>query len=308
VTAHHDAAGEILSLAAYIASVDAANFQLIHGGSHAIYRLPKRIVASVGRPGTINLARREVAVSHWLAQSGLSVVETVPDLPQPVVVDERPVTWWRSLPTHRPATPAQLGAVLRSLHAVPIPTAPQLPEADPLAELDDRIGHAGGEIDAGDKEWLIRRVASLRQALGGLPCRRARRVIHGDVRRRDVVVLHTGRPVLLGLEHIAVGCPGWDLVPLAADFIDFARIRKVSYQSFVRAYGGYDVMKSPHFQILADIHELRWACRFIGDTATSATARRTLHYRIACIRGEISRPWELSPVDASRIGPTPENA
>jgi hypothetical protein len=106
-----------------------------------------------------------------------------------------------------------------------------------------------------------------------------------------VVVSHAGTPVLLGLEHIAVGCPDWDLVPLAVDLKDFARIREVGYQSFVRAYGGYDVLDSPHFRILADIHELRWACRFIGDAATSITARETVHYRIACLRGDVRRPW-----------------
>ena len=291
VTAHHDATDEVLSLAAYIASVNVTGSELIHNGSHAMYKLPRRIVARVGRPGTGDVARREVEVSQWLARSGLPVVEALPDVPQPVVVNDRPVTWWRSLSAPRPATPAELGRALRCLHAMPVPEIPRLPVVDPFAEIDEQISHAEN-IDVREKEWLLRHVASLRNACRRLSRRTAHRVIHGDARQCNVVVPRGGVPALLDLEHVAIGCPDWDLVPLAVGFRDFARIRQVDYEAFVHAYGGYDVMDTCHFRVMADIQELRWACFAIGKGLTSGAARKKAQNRIACLRGEIRRPWK----------------
>jgi len=50
-----------------------------------------------------------------------------------------PVTWWKLLPEHRRATPAELGAVLHELHALPIPETLQLPQLNPFERLAELI-------------------------------------------------------------------------------------------------------------------------------------------------------------------------
>jgi hypothetical protein len=281
---------EVLQTAARIAGVDATSAVVIRDGSHVMYRLRGDVVARVGRPGTAETAEREVAAARWLATAGLSVTRTIEDIAQPVVVDDRPVTWWRLLPEHRAATPAELGSVLRALHAVPMPTTPRLPTSDPVAVLDQLIVGTPG-LDAEDRGWLVDHVADLRARYRRLPLGEPRHVIHGDAWQDNVAVPAVGAPILLDLEHISIGHPDWDLIQLAVDYADFARIDEQQYRSFVHAYGGYDVTETPGFRILADIQELRWTNFVIGKSASNEAAGREVRHRIACLRGAVPRPW-----------------
>jgi hypothetical protein len=80
----------------------------IRDGSHAIFELPNGIVARIGKPHSYETARRELRISEWLNSSGITTVRAVRGVPQPTVVDERPVTWWDLIPNHRPSTPEEL--------------------------------------------------------------------------------------------------------------------------------------------------------------------------------------------------------
>lgn len=116
-------------------------------------------------------------------------------------------------------------------------------------------------------------------------------MLHGDAWQGNLVVpLAGGEPVLLDLDHVSLGHPAWDLVPLAADHADFARITDADYQSFVTAYGGYDITATALFRTLADVAELHWTAFVLGK-ATSAEAHREARHRIACLRGNAPRPW-----------------
>ena len=255
-----------------------------------MYRLREDVVARVGRPGTAGTAKREVEVADWLAASGLSVTRTVEGVTQPVVVDDRPVTWWRLLPEHRAATPAELGSVLRALHAVPVPTSPRLPTSDPLAVLDELIVEAPW-VDDEDRAWLVAHVADLRKRYRRSSLEEPRNVIHGDAWQDNVAVPAAGAPILLDLEHVSIGHPDWDLIQLAVDYADFARIDEQEYRSFVHAYGGYDVTTTAGFRVLADIQELRWTNYVIAKSESNEAAGREVRHRIACLRGKVARPW-----------------
>jgi hypothetical protein len=287
---HLTVADNVLRTAAGIAGIDASGAEVIRDGSHVMYRLHGDIVARVGRPGTIDTAEREVKIARWLAASGLAVTQTVADITQPVVVDDQPVTWWHLLPEHRAATPAELGSVLRALHELPVPSSLRLPIADPLADLDQRLGGASG-LDVDDRAWLMGHVADLRARYGQLSLGVPRHVIHGDAWQGNVAVPSSGAPILLDLEHVSIGHPDWDLIPLAVDYIDFARLDEREYRAFVRAYGGYDVTESRGFRVLADIQELRWTAFVISKSANSRAAGVEARHRIACLRGGVPRPW-----------------
>jgi hypothetical protein len=81
---HVTTAYSVLTTAAKRAGLDATGSELIRDGSNVMYRLDSGIVARVGRPGTAETARREVLVSRWLTDCGLSVVQALRDVRQAV--------------------------------------------------------------------------------------------------------------------------------------------------------------------------------------------------------------------------------
>lgn len=85
--------------------------------------------------------------------------------------------------------------------------------------------------------------------------------------------------------------PDWDLIPVAVDYMDFARLSSADYYDFVAAYGGHDVTSTSAFRVLADIQELRWVVFVLGKAADSVDAARETRHRVACLRGEVPRPW-----------------
>lgn len=286
LTTPHD----VVAAAARIAGLDIAGAEVIRDGSNVMYQLADRVVARVGRPGTEDAARREVLVSQWPTKAGLPVVQALGAFPQPVVINGRPVTWWTQLPEHRPATPAELGAVLRTFHAVPEPGGLGLPVHDPFANLDDRIAQAPG-LSKEDRTWLTHHLTTLRQSYQRLPANGSTGVIHGDAWQGNVAVPESGPPILLDLEMVSIGRREWDLIQIAVDCTDFARISANDYSAFVTAYGGYDVITTPSYRLLADIQELRWVCFALSKTNTRADAPSEARHRIACIRGDRPRPW-----------------
>jgi aminoglycoside phosphotransferase (APT) family kinase protein len=280
----------VLHDAADAAGVGGRDARLIRNGSHAMYLLGGDLVARVGRPGTADTAWLEVQVSRWLNAAGLPTTRAVAGVPQPVVIDDHPVTWWDVLPAHRHANAAELGGVLRELHALPVPDAPDLPTLDPFVNMADRIEAAHGLTDA-DRLWLSVQHERLKKEYDELTLAAPRRVVHGDAWQGNIAVPKSGVPILLDLEHVSVGNPDWDLIALAVDHADFARVSESEYASFVHAYGGHDVTRTPGFRVLADIQELRWTCFVLSKSADDADAAREVRHRIACLRGDIPRPW-----------------
>jgi aminoglycoside phosphotransferase len=287
---HSAIAHDTLSAAARIAGLSSAGAEFIRDGSNVMYRLRGGVVARIGRDGAAATARKEVAVSRWLTAVGIPVVKPLEAVPQPVIVDNRPVTWWKLLPAHRPANPAELGKVLRTVHGLAIPRDLELPAYDPFEGLDQRIRDAR-RLDRVDRTWLSEQVESLRARLENQAQGAPRTVIHGDAWQGNVAVLESGEPILLDLEKVALGHPDMDLVNLAVDHTDFARLTDEDYRSFVDAYGGYDVTKTSTYRTLADIQELRWVSFVLGKSATSGEAARETRHRIACLRGDEPRPW-----------------
>ncbi|WP_344969474.1 phosphotransferase enzyme family protein [Salinactinospora qingdaonensis] len=281
---------DILAIAARLAGLDAAGAAVIRDGSNVMYRLPASVVVWIGPEETQAGAVRQVEVARWLAASGLPVVRALDGVAQPTMVGSRPVTWWELLPEHRAATTGELGAVLGALHALAPPEWLELPRFDPLAGIEERIV-AATHLAEEDRAWLAERADQLRGHLRRLPLDAAEGVIHGDAWQGNVAVAQGAPPVLLDFEHVCRGPWEWDLIPVAVDRVDFARLSAGDYRDFVAAYGGYDVTARPAFRVLADIQELRWVCFVLGKAAASDSAAHETRHRIACLRGDIARPW-----------------
>lgn len=282
---------EVLHKAASQVGLNTADAHLLRNGSNAIYLLPNAgVVARVGRSGTAEEAARQVQIASWLSANGIVANLPIDRLDQ-VTVDGRPVTWWTPIAAHRHATPAELGAVLRNLHDLPAPPTIDLPNLDMVGHVTNRIESASG-ISTTDRAWLQDRLSSLGMDLANTEVPQTRQVIHGDAWQGNLVVPDNGSPILLDFDNVSIGHPAWDLIPLAVDHEDFARIDSDDYTAFVTAYGGHDVREAPWFRTLADLQELRWTA-FVADKAAHNTdAAAEVSHRLACLRGEIPRPWK----------------
>ncbi|WP_280508709.1 phosphotransferase enzyme family protein [Nocardia flavorosea] len=284
-------AAGILEQAAAHAGLDASTATPLRAGAHAIFELDGEIIARIGKPGSAGMARREVRISRWLNDSGIPAVQAVETLPQPIVVDDQPVTWWQLIPDHRPATPAELGTALAHLHTLTPPTTFDLPRYQPFTGLEERITTAA-TLNDDDRQWLAQHYATLRQRYEQLPPVTRTSVIHGDAWQGNLVVPRSGVPTFLDLDKVSLGRPEWDLVQLAVDHTDFTRIDTTDYEAFVTAYGGYDMTGTPEFRIYADIQELRWTAFAISLSHHNLTAQVQTAHRIAGIRGSIPKPWQ----------------
>jgi aminoglycoside phosphotransferase (APT) family kinase protein len=258
-------------------------------GENAIYRLPGRVVVRIGRSGQVDAAKKEVAVARWLASVDVPAVEAVADVEQPVVIDGSPVTFWRELPKHRHGTPPEVAAVLKRLHASPLPTDFELPSLAPFVRLSERIDGATTLTDD-DRAWLRQQLARLRQAFNDLPAGQPRSAIHGDAWAGNVVVTADG-PVLLDLERFSLGPPEWDLVSTAVRLSTFGTMTADEYAAFAVAYG-HDVLGWDGFDVLRDIRELRVTCYAAQRASEDPSLRSEADLRVACIRGlRGPRPW-----------------
>ncbi|MFI7676399.1 phosphotransferase enzyme family protein [Actinophytocola sp. NPDC049390] len=275
------------------AGVPIAEATLIRDGVNVIYEMAG-VVARVGPLGSLPVAARQIQASRWLADAGIPVVRAIDNIDQPTVVGNRPVTWWVQLPDHRHATPAELGEVLGRLHALDVPESPSLPIVDPFEGLRESID-GGTALPEDDRAWLRDLTEQLHSEYLALVPELPRCVIHGDAWQGNVVVPRTGgAPVLLDLDHIGIGPREWDLVSLAVDYTDFARITDLDYQAFVAAYGAYDMTAWPDYRTLATIRELRWTAFVLGKANSNPEAAQQVRHRVACLRGKISRPWSWS--------------
>ncbi|NKY55234.1 phosphotransferase enzyme family protein [Nocardia flavorosea] len=284
------ASADILRRAAAAAGIDPTDAAPLRTGSNDIFELRNGIIARIGKPNSIDTAERELQVSRWLNVSGIPTVEASESRYRPTVVDNRPVTWWRLIPDHRPSTPAELGAALRRLHVLDPPTTFELPQYQPFARVLEELS-AATAIGDEDQKWLIQHYSTLRQQYEQLPPAERKAVIHGDAWQGNLIVSHSGTPVFLDLDKVSIGRPEWDLVQLAVDHTDFTRLTAADYRSFVAAYGGHDMTTSTMFRLFADIQEIRWTTFAIGLSHRDESARAEAAHRIACLRGYIAKPW-----------------
>ncbi|MFF2077505.1 phosphotransferase enzyme family protein [Kitasatospora sp. NPDC058162] len=276
------------------AGLSAAGAEPIRIGENALWRLPLRIVARIGRPGQSPAAARELAVARWLHDCGVPAVRPLDQLREPLDVDGKPVTFWHELPPHRPGTAADIAPLLRRLHELPVPALP-LGRLDPFVRLATRIDGAATLHDE-QRQWLRDRLAELEAVWSNRPAGLPASVIHGDAWRGNVAVTPT-TTYLLDFERTSLGPPEWDLTATAVGFGTFGTVSESEYTAFCKAYGA-DVTTWAGYPVLRDIRELRVTCFALQHAAVDpARHQAEAHYRLACLQGENGpRPWGWTAV------------
>ncbi|MEV5839692.1 aminoglycoside phosphotransferase family protein [Nocardia sp. NPDC052112] len=286
-----DGTWSILRVACAGVGINATGAQLLRVTGEIDYRLPDGVIARIGAPGQQGVAKRAVDIARWLASAGIPVAQAVSDMPRPVVVDGRAVTFWQELPRHRAGTPAEVAAALTRLHGLAPPTDMEVGQVAPFVGLDERID-AAHTMTPDDRSWMRRHLSELRGRWAALPTGRPWCVIHGAAWSGNVVVTEDDNVVLLDTGLLSVGPPEWDLVHAAIECASFGWITDAQYAEYCRAYGS-DVMRWGGFYLLRDIREFRMATMAAQAAAANPAYQQQADLRLACVRGDIGpRVWD----------------
>lgn len=264
---------------------------LMRLGENAIFRLAcDPVVVRIARDLSIlSDAKKEVAVASWLRDTHLPAAETM-EHPQPIIARGRPVTFWKLIDdTGTKATIAELGAILRRLHALPVPGSLHLPQLDIFGRVAQRIDAAG--ISEPDRSFLTDRLASLRARYQDLRYALPPSAVHGDAHQSNLIKRPDGTAVLIDFERFAFGHPETDLSVTATEYL-IGWHTDEQYAGFVRAYG-HDVMDWPGFPVIRAVNELKmttWLMQNIGESDDIAAEFRT---RLASLRDDRApRDWQ----------------
>ncbi|BDT96386.1 aminoglycoside phosphotransferase [Nocardia sputorum] len=275
----------ILRAACVSVGIDASDAEPVE--VPGVYRLRGGIVVRIGARGQKLATAREVAVAQWLESCGVPAARVVPDIPQPVVVDGRPVTFWQELPPHHPGEPGEVARALAQLHRLPLPGF-ELRRMSPLARIADEID-AARTVTEDDRRWLHKHLEELRGRWKALPQGLPWSVVQGG--DDGVVVGDDGEVILAGFGRAMIGPPEWDLVYTAIECWTAAKITAAQYAEFCAGYGR-DVMRWDGFYLLRDIQEFRMALASMRAAAVDPAYQRQALRRLAYIRGdEGMRPW-----------------
>ncbi len=285
---------DALRRAASKAGIETSTIELIRAGENHLYRLPGRVVGRVARPGEAESVERETVVARWLNANGINAVRPI-DVEQPVVIDERAVTFWEELPPHRNGTVQQVATVLKRLHALPVPEQLAGLRLAPFVRLTERITEAENITEA-ERHWLFEHLDALRQRWSLRPVGAPECVIHGDAWAGNVVDTDGQGATLLDLERCSIGPPEWDLASTAVRYTTFGTMDAEEYHEYCAAYGR-DVTAWEGYELFRDIRELRVTCYAIQRAQDDPTIALEAQLRICCLQGKHGpRPWAWSPV------------
>ncbi|PSK95421.1 Ser/Thr protein kinase RdoA (MazF antagonist) [Murinocardiopsis flavida] len=236
-------------------------------------------VAKVGRSAASTArAAREVRAARWLLERGVPAVRP---LAGPVAALGRPVTFWERLPpAERPPSGADLGSLLRRLHALG-PAPFPLPARSLLAGVDRWLRAAEGGIDPADAAYLRERAETCAAQIAALRPRLPPGPIHGDALLRNVVVGPDG-PVLTDLEYVSHDLREHDLVVMALARDRYGMPER-EYQGFTGAYG-WDVAEWPGCAALRGARETASAAWVAQHAPASPGARAEFRRRVASLR------------------------
>jgi len=286
-------AREALQEACALVGRDATGAQLIRLGSNGVFRLVSApVVVRVMRDSAqFADAAREVQVSRWLAASGIPAVHVTDDA-QPVVAAGRTVTFWVSVTdSEEYGTTTELGAILRHLHQLRIPTSLRLPEFSPFDRAWNRISQSRALSEA-DKRFLTGYGRSLVVPFSEVTYVLPGGPIHGDANVGNLLRCTDGTAVLSDLDGFQHGPREWDLILTAMYFERYGWHSESEYRAFCNSYG-FDVMAWEGYKTLADTREFLMVTWLSQNAASGSLNERELDRRVATLKsGEGRRDWQ----------------
>ena len=273
--------------------------RLLRLHSNASFALPSAgpLVRVATNPDARERVAASIAVTRWLASRGFPCVVPAGIDDQPWVVGGRVVSVWRYLPTVPEPRPdgGELGALLRDLHAQPLPPVRLRRFADPFYSVASAIDQAPGAMTAECRSWLVERIAWLRGQWATMEFFRPPGLIHGDAHIGNVMRAASGQVVLGDWDHVAAGPREWDLIQIHFMRRRFGRATQDDIEEFAIAYG-WDAREWPGLETLITIREITGLSPYIRTARDRPFARQELARRLRTLRGgDAAARWHSPP-------------
>lgn len=269
--------------------LDHRGARLLRFTNNAVYALARApvVVRIVGSHNLRHRVYKVVAIARHLARYGVPAVRLCPGVEQPIAVGDYLATVWSSVSgTGSAPTAADLGQLLRGLHAVPVPGA--VGRWNPLDDVHARIADAE-ELDEPDRRFLLDYCAGLRGQLEQLELPLEPALVHGDAHLGNVLA-DEGEPVLCDFDSACFGPPEWDLVPVAVGVARFGD-RLADYRALADAVG-FDVLDCEGFPVLRAARELKLTTSVLPILRSNPEVRPELRRRMADMRaGRADTRW-----------------
>jgi Ser/Thr protein kinase RdoA (MazF antagonist) len=287
-----DLARQLLDEAQQLAGLSSEHSpRLVRLGENAVFAIAEQTIARVARsPEHTATAGREIRLAHWLSHAGIPVAAPL-DMPQPVIVNSYPVTFWEQVPgLLQPSTFPELAQVLRRMHRLATPPPElALPKLLPFERIEVRIENA--PLADRDRQSLISAFTRAQEDWESVRFELPHGCIHGDAHTGNLLRNGAGRLALIDLETAAYGPPEWDLALAGTYATTLGWIGHTEYTAFVKAYG-YDVTQAECFPLLRRIRELRMTSWLAQNAAESTEIAREVRHRIACLLDDqLPRRW-----------------
>ena len=183
--------------------------RLLRLHSNASFALPSAglVIRIATNPAALDRVATSIAVTRWLADRGFPCVIPADVEDQPLVISGHIVSAWRYVPiTETPApTGAEMGRLLRDLHAQGDPPHPLGPLDDPLASVASALDEAPDAMPRASRSWLADRIASLRSQWSAMDFPLPTGLIHGDAHIGNLMRTTSGEIILGDWDHVATG-------------------------------------------------------------------------------------------------------
>ncbi|WP_405094480.1 phosphotransferase family protein [Micromonospora sp. NBC_01412] len=267
---------------------------LLRHHTNAVYAV-RDVVIKIA-PGDLGIerVRAVVAVVDWLAARRFPTVELHPGLAQPLRVSGHAVTVWQRLDSadHRPITVAELGTLLRDLHALPAPPIP-LPVLQPINGIARSV--ARSEILNGmEQDLLMDRLEVLAAGWEAMQFPHGPSLIQSDPQIRNALRRFDGTPVLADWDGAVLGPREWDIATVAVHCRRFDPPGPAAFADFTTAYG-WDATSWPGFDELCQLRELQMIATNARKSRPGTDAAEEVRHRIAGLvdDGAEIRRWQI---------------
>jgi hypothetical protein len=293
-----DKADTVLETAAARLGVPAHDARLLRLHGNASYILPSAglVIRIATSPQMLGPITASIAVTRWLAGRGFPCTIPADVDDQPFVIAGSVVSAWQYLPTAETPAPssAEMGTILRELHAQGDPPDPLPSLDDPLASVVAAISDAPDAIPTADRSWLQERITQLSEQWSALDFPRPPGLIHGDAHIGNLLRAASGQAVLGDWDHVATGPREWDLAQIHYMDRRFGRAGATGIDAFTEAYG-WDIRPWPGLGTVIAVREI-WGLRpYIRTARDQPDHSQQLAYRLHTLQsGDTQARWDLA--------------
>jgi hypothetical protein len=297
----YEQARAVLDAAAARLGVPVHDARLLRLHSNASFALPSAglVIRIATNPQALDRVATSIVITRWLADRGFPCVTPADIDDQPLVIAGHVVSAWRYVPTADAPAPtgAEIGRLLRDLHAQDDPPYPLRQLDDPLASVASALEEAPDAMPRAVRSWLADRIDWLRGHWSGMDFPLPAGLIHGDAHISNLMRIASGQVILGDWDHVAAGPREWDLIQIHYMHRRFGRAGEDGIDAFAAAYG-WDIRGWPELDTLVAIREITGLSPYIRTAQTKTFSRQQLAYRLHTLQaGDTTARWETPPAE-----------